>query len=824
MADPTPGQRFGPYEVIAPLGRGGMGAVYRAHDSALDREVALKVLPAELTRQPGFGERFAREAKLIARLEHPHIVPLYASGIEDGVPWMALRLVPGGTMQEQLESKSLGRSQGIALFLQVARALDCAHAQGVIHRDLKPQNLLIGLGGEVYLADFGIARLVEGGTALTGTGSVLGTPLYMAPEQAQGQAIGPACDIYALAVMLFLWQCGEVPFNADTPLAVLLKHVQEPVPEAPLARVPKAAQQVLRRGLAKDPEARWPTATAMVEALGMALQPGAHGAGESPQQLPKQSRPVGTAIRPNVPPAKASVAPAAAPPTAARRSWSVLLLIGALVLAGGVGYLWLQAQSNPSEIAATPAAVADRLSVSDPPAAQSDIGDVSPPALATTEADGNASLPVDAASTPAPPESSAVDDAAAAEPMPAPGAAGAPSAVPPSAAPDAQPVDQPASSAEAERLIAQRLETERQAAQRLETERLEAQRREALRLETQRLDAERMESERLEGIRLAAQRERVGALQAELRRLDRSVGDDGTFDQATLDELGRFAAAVNLQLAEDAAGIAADDALLQALRSARRWPVLSAGSRFRDCAQCPEMVVIPAGSFTLGSPTGEPQRQLNEGPQRNVRIARFALARTEVSFDQWQACVDAGDCSHRPADEGWGRGERPVIDVSWNDAQQYVGWLSRITGERYRLPAEAEWEYAARAGTTTRTYRGDCIGTDDANYNAIMPASGCPSGEFRQRTLPVASLRANPFGLHDMHGNVWEWMQDCATGNHNSAAEDGQPRRDGDCGMAVVRGGGWHDWGFWLRSAARYAFPRSSRHPYGGFRPALSLP
>lgn len=255
------GQRFGPFTIQSKLGRGGMASVYLAYEVALDRQVALKVLPHELLEQPGFGERFEREAKLIARLEHPHIVPVYAFGINEALPWMSLRLVRGGHLGERIEDSSLTHAEGLAYFSKIADALDYAHSHGVIHRDLKPQNVLVGERGEIYLADFGIARIMEGvGTALTRTGAVLGTPAYMAPEQAKGEEVAAAADIYALGVMVFRWLTGILPFDGDTPYAIMFKHVQEPIPLEPLNALPERARLAVLRALEKDARDRWPTA------------------------------------------------------------------------------------------------------------------------------------------------------------------------------------------------------------------------------------------------------------------------------------------------------------------------------------------------------------------------------------------------------------------------------------------------------------------------------------------------------------------------------------------------------------------------------------
>jgi formylglycine-generating enzyme required for sulfatase activity len=176
---------------------------------------------------------------------------------------------------------------------------------------------------------------------------------------------------------------------------------------------------------------------------------------------------------------------------------------------------------------------------------------------------------------------------------------------------------------------------------------------------------------------------------------------------------------------------------------------------FKECDVCPEMVVVPTGSFSMGSPTSEKERDSDEGPQRVVTLARpFAAGKFAVTFDEWDACVADGGCNgYRPADQGWGRGRRPVISVSWDDAKAYVAWLSRRTGRTYRLLSEAEREYVARAGTTTPFWWGTSISTGQANYDGNYTYGG-RKGEYRQRTLPVDSFQQNPFGLYQVHGNV----------------------------------------------------------------------
>ena len=260
---------------------------------------------------------------------------------------------------------------------------------------------------------------------------------------------------------------------------------------------------------------------------------------------------------------------------------------------------------------------------------------------------------------------------------------------------------------------------------------------------------------------------------------------------------------------------------------ARRDPALlvkpGSGVSFRDCLDCPEIVVVPAGSFTMGSPPGEEGSLDREGPQRQVTIARpFGAGKFEVTFQEWDACVAAGACTanKNPSDQGWGRGKRPVINVSWEDVTtDYLPWLSRKTGKTYRLLTEAEWEFAARAGNQTKYTWGDKIGTNRANCD------GCGSQWDTKQTAPVGSFDANAFGLHDMHGNVWEWVEDCWHGTYADAPTDGSAWTS-SCSEAsrVLRSGSYRDSPQSLRSAYRTRIRPSVRIFNGsGFRVGRTL-
>lgn len=241
---------------------------------------------------------------------------------------------------------------------------------------------------------------------------------------------------------------------------------------------------------------------------------------------------------------------------------------------------------------------------------------------------------------------------------------------------------------------------------------------------------------------------------------------------------------------------------------------LKPGAVFRDCPNCPEMTVIPAGSFIMGSPASETGRGDDEGPQHKVTLAKFALGRFDVTFDNWAACVKGGGCTGNktPRDYKSGRGRRPVVDVSWQDAQEFVHWLAARTGQPYRLPSEAEWEYAARAGSTAPHYTGATINHMQANFD-----------NFIGKIEPVGSYPPNPFGLYDMAGSVWQWVEDCYVDTYAGAPHDGSAVERKDCNERVIRGGSWYDNILQIRSAQRDAHRAVEGMAHGGFRVARTI-
>jgi formylglycine-generating enzyme required for sulfatase activity len=241
----------------------------------------------------------------------------------------------------------------------------------------------------------------------------------------------------------------------------------------------------------------------------------------------------------------------------------------------------------------------------------------------------------------------------------------------------------------------------------------------------------------------------------------------------------------------------------------RQQPSMEPGEVFRDCEDCPELVVVPPGDFVMGS--GDTPY---EKPERTVSVPRpFAIGRNEVTFAEWDHCTDEGACKIRPDDHGWGRGNRPVVNVSWEDTKPFLAWLSRKTGQTYRLASEAEWEYAARAGTKTPFW----WGRDAGGGRAQCVTCSVPLPE-QQRTATVRSFRPNGFGLYDTAGNVAEWVEDCWNDNYRNAPKDTSPWTKGDCRLRVLRGGSFTSPANAVRSAARFRYDFDVRYYANGFR------
>ena len=346
------GKSIGQYQIVEQIGLGGMATVYKAYQPSIDRYVAIKILPKQLAHDPNFVKRFQHEARAIAALEHPHILPIHDFDTEGEYTYLVMRYVEGGTLTN-LMGQSLPYERIIQIVGNIARALDYAHQQGVVHRDIKPSNILIDKHGEELLTDFGIAKMVEGSsdTQLTSAGSILGTPAYMSPEQAEGKPVDGRSDIYSLGVVLYELLTGQPPYRAETPLAIVLMHLNDPLPPPRTIKpgIPEPLERVVLKAMAKKPEERFQTAADMEKALKQALRE----IESSPQ----------TANLP-LPATQTEVAPQPVTPTPPAKSGGILtplLIVGGLVvlllcLAGAGVITWVVMVTPTNRTTSTAAA------------------------------------------------------------------------------------------------------------------------------------------------------------------------------------------------------------------------------------------------------------------------------------------------------------------------------------------------------------------------------------------------------------------------------------------------------------------------------------
>jgi len=396
MMDLT-GQSIGRYHIVDKLGEGGMAVVYRAYDMRLEREVAVKFIRIDMMAPAMLGQilkRFEREAVALARVEHPNIVKIYDFGEFEGTPYLVMQYLGGGTLKQRM-GKPMPYQAAARLLLPLAKGLEYAHRHNLVHRDIKPANVLMTVDGDPVLSDFGVAKILQSGEGqtLTPTGVGIGTPEYMAPEQGMGQAVDGRTDIYALGVMFYEMVTGRKPFIADTPLAVIMKHVHDPLPRPSLyvPSLPVEVENVLFKAMAKDPAERYQSMgefsaalQAVTERTSTVLQPTLTAAPIVSATLPAQAA---------VPPTRTPISPSAGTRTAAgkaessRRSawiWLALgaILLGGFVLAGLLGIWWFFIRPTPQ-----PAGV--QITQQEPTIhTASGIERTAAPALVNTEAPG----------------------------------------------------------------------------------------------------------------------------------------------------------------------------------------------------------------------------------------------------------------------------------------------------------------------------------------------------------------------------------------------------------------------------------------------------
>ncbi len=333
------GENIGPYRILEQLGQGGMATVYKAYHASLDRYVALKVLHPAFKEDSNFLGRFEREAKLVARLEHPNIVPVYDYAEHEGQPYLVMKYIEGETLKSRLKKGPLETREILDITRSVGNALTYAHKKGILHRDVKPSNVLLTPEGGIYLADFGLARLAAASDSTLSAEILIGTPQYISPEQASGvKDLDGRTDVYCLGVMLYEMTVGRVPFNADTPYAIVFDHIYKPLPLPRKIKpsLSKELEKVLLKALAKDRNDRYPDAASLVKAFDAAMQ-ASPGTDEKEPAEPAAT----TRVAPPAPQTVVSTPPPAAPPPVQKKKGKSCWVVGAWVGLGLLGLILL---------------------------------------------------------------------------------------------------------------------------------------------------------------------------------------------------------------------------------------------------------------------------------------------------------------------------------------------------------------------------------------------------------------------------------------------------------------------------------------------------
>lgn len=752
------------YRIIRKINQGGMSTVYLAIQLSVGREVALKVMSPALNADPVFSERFQREANIVGQLSHPHIVSIYDIGRFKNLNYIAMDYLAGGSVHDKMSS-GLSGNEALRITEEIANALDHAHDKGYIHRDIKPENILFREDDASVLSDFGVAKTVSSASNMTNAGTVVGTPHYMSPEQARGKPIDGRSDLYSLGVVFFEMLTGSVPYRADEAVAIAIKHLTAPIPKLP----PQFSlfQPFLNKLLAKEPNDRFQRGREVVEAI-QNIQ-GVARSGGNPRYLTETE------------------------PTAIQ----IMSLFKALVLTSyaavsgqlNIAFQWLfswrwtpkrslyrHPKVTVTEIKTSSATTEDDRATTVSTRVQKaahyqsidnkKVGHafravsfilllgVIWGALSMTlnrfDIPGKAQLPQSLLSASASTERWITNTLFSEE-------------------------DQAATEVSATDII-----TETPAL--ITTAEVQSSSTEILNdRETEQLqptDAPTLQKPP------APPRFELSVNAAPINAKVRILNIAETYYTGIPLLPGRYHIEVSSKgydLQSQWIEITNEQINLEV--SLRKTPVPGAtfANTLDNGAKGPSMVIVPAGSFTMGS-----AGKASTSPTRKVRFKHpFAVSQYEITFADFEQFSRATN-RNTPSDNRWGKGSRPVINVTWQDAKEYVSWLRKTTGSKYRLPTESEWEYIARAKTKSDYW---WSASDKKMANCRRGCSSQFSNLFRTKTAPVGTYKSNPFKIFDSAGNVGEWVADCYQDHYIGAPIDGSAVANKSCQARSVRGG-----------------------------------
>ena len=782
-----PFERLGHFQIVEPIGRGGMGDVYKGYDESLRRHVAVKVLPAELARDEDFVRRFHDEATAAAKIAHPNIVPVYFSGQDSGHHFFAMQLVEGESLAERLgRCGSLSTREALEIGEQCLAGLGAAHGQGLIHRDVKPGNILMESGsGRALLVDFGLVRTIGRTTRITATGTIMGTVDYIAPEQARGLPIDGRSDIYSLGILLYELLAGRLPFEAESPTAMIFQHAYEqPLPLGQAAPdVPEPVQRIVARMMAKSPDDRYPhcaAALADVQAFlaGRPLEIAAPEQGES--------TPAATAVVPAPEPQDDVRLPKALKRIVSPTKWQRACDWAGTMFRRHAPEAVKQLQGTSQQVDGAVAEYERRRRrlkrlLAEARAIASDLSEQS---ASNHQAARQAARRV---------ESATDDDTKQAA------------------------------------LAQQRLREE-------DVARLEAQTAGQL----QQIDQIELQLAKADAtlVKLRSQRDllKTRLLAAEARwQLD-----EGRPRRryrrwpALVAAVAVLAAAIGVAILMIVSGRdrEASPGSVFARTDRGRLPTVSAD--VPESVANRETIVnsigmklvhIPAGEFTMGTPKSEMDMLMateeakhlldeehgpNECPAHQVTISRpFYMGTYEVTQDEFVQVMDRNPSRYSPSAAD--TSQYPVDYVAHKYARDFCQQLSKFpeekaAGRTYRLPTEAEWEYACRAGTTGAFEYRDRSPHDPpiVRMNCFDPTR-LPAHESSsdRNTTIIGLYPCNAFGLYDMHGNVWEWCSDGYQADFYGESPSTDPTGPHSRHATVIRGGAFDVPPILCRSAFR---------------------
>ncbi len=745
-----------------------MATVYLAIQISVGRVVALKVMNPQLNSDPAFSERFQREATIVGQLSHPNIVAIYDIGRHNDLNYIAMDYLPNGSVHDRMAT-GLNSTEILRITREVANALDHAHEKGYVHRDIKPENILFRTDNSAVLSDFGVARGLGNNSRMTHVGTVVGTPHYMSPEQTKGDKVDGRSDLYSLGVVFYEMLTGSLPYQGEEAVTIALKHISAPIPKLPLQYL--AYQKVLDKLLAKDPEQRFQRGRDVVQVI---------------DELEKNYRtPVSNTIHPT--------------------DLSVITLARALVTAtmNAIQWRWnklraLRWSSGRGFYLRQPSKITEVFFNESQAPLHSQRTEIATQVHGTLNRSPNKSIILTVFGAlfmivigfifwPTSNNSE-------------PGQAATQQVIPSHVS--------PTETATVSSLATTSTSTIHDTVQMAATD--------------SNAGESFTDSDTASSAPLITYALRVTTVptQARVRILNIperyqpdiqlppgpyhiEVSHPGYDMQRRWVTIDNQDLSLTYTLNESLKpGEAMSSQLVTAIKS-----------------QGPEMVRIPTGSFLMGN-----KDDVTAMPVHKVTINKhFAMSKYEITFDDYDIFAQATNRA-LPDDNRWGRGNRPVINISFDDARAYARWLSETTGKKYRLPTEAEWEYVARAETNTLFWWGNDAKEAAGRANCRRGCNSKFSGLFGAKTAPVGSYPANSFGIYDTAGNVAEWVEDCFVDNYNLHPKNGQAMLVKNCDARVVRGGSAKDNAERLANHIRDYHHTEIFDSHLGFRVVMELP